>query len=202
MTDPVVRDRPPTREELAEEIVDAILDRPFADPDDDLAKLARRFLRSDRLLAAGVLPPDTLNAARFCRYGHPTPLRDFCAQGHPLLEAASAAPGLREALKDAIRRVPGLGTGKIALLDSAIDHVFRSAPGLRGALDVERLAEAIYATRGGAMLANRHEAEQIARAYGGGAHGRPFYYECSVPDCTLDGHKRAALAETPGEPHD
>ena len=59
MTDPVVRDRPPTREELAEEIVDAILDRPFADPDDDLAKLARRFLRSDRLLAAGVLPPDT-----------------------------------------------------------------------------------------------------------------------------------------------
>ena len=166
MTDPVVRDRPPTREELAEEIVDAILDRPFADPDDDLAKLARRFLRSDRLLAAGVLPPDTLNAARFCRYGHPTPLRDFCAQGHPLLEAASAAPGLREAL------------------------------------DVERLAEAIYATRGGAMLANRHEAEQIARAYGGGAHGRPFYYECSVPDCTLDGHKRAALAETPGEPHD
>ena len=99
MTDPVARDRPPTREELAEEIVDAILDRPFADPDDDLAKLARRFLRSDRLLAAGVLPPDTLNAARFCRYGHPTPLRDFCAQGHPLLEAASAAPGLRERIE-------------------------------------------------------------------------------------------------------
>ena len=38
---------------------------------------------------------------------------------------APATPGLREALTDAIRRVPDLGVGKIALLDSAIDHVFR-----------------------------------------------------------------------------
>lgn len=33
--------------EAATEMVDAILDRPFADPDDELAKLARAFLRRD-----------------------------------------------------------------------------------------------------------------------------------------------------------
>ena len=47
---------------------------------------------ADYLLTAGVLPPDVLDAARFCRYGHPTPLPDFCAQGHPLLEVASGIP--------------------------------------------------------------------------------------------------------------
>jgi len=33
--------------EWADLLADAILDRPFADPDDDLAKLARRWFRQD-----------------------------------------------------------------------------------------------------------------------------------------------------------
>jgi hypothetical protein len=113
MTDPVARDRPPEGTRLV------LVGIEF------LSQFGTRTDSGDFITAEWGEPDEHgWYTPTFTTHADDNPVRDAEDRAADVLYGPAA--GLREALEDAIRRVPGLGAGKIALLDSAIDHVFRS----------------------------------------------------------------------------
>ena len=168
---------------------------------------------ADYLLTAGVLPPDVLDTTRFCRYGHPTPLHDFCAQGHPLLDrvlkAASGTPEPPRLLEVSLMPDGTLDPATVAYVRDRASLPPPAAPGLREAVNTDTILDAIYAA-----LEKWDEAERTARDLRAISKADVQRLD-RLPDGTripaprrgalarhLTAAVLAALAETPGEPHE